>query len=391
MPQIFRSGSVLVMAVLAALFLSVHLSAQEKENTDLTVTGRVQIKGEDKSAAREKAMKATKTRAVKEHVSTLLPPGILKTFSDDINKLADSPDDYVKSWEVLEEKEEEGDLVVKAVIALDKNRLATALKSMGALPPGKLPKVFLVVPGNIIDEEMPSMWDKTSGRAGRFNSCEAQIAKSLYRYGFEVVEPGVYEPGVDTDMLTAPENEDEREKIFQTLWDRFKSPVLVVGRARTEEKDPEIEASLRIAIADVRDRKVVWADKSVEMVDSEDDISGTDAVTSLCMQAGAQVVEVLFDQSLPEQSYGEMKAIKLVLTGVKNYGVVTKLLERLKRDGPGVDNASLSSARHSEIELEVMTTADSKELSRWVEGQEVEGFSFTTEFIDEKEVRVDVR
>lgn len=373
---------ILIVAAAAALWISGAPSFSQQtpalESTAPVVEVAVPMEGKSVSKARSEALAEAKATAVKKYISTLLPEGIIKGRESEIEAFSSDPERWVISYEILREVDQGSEFSLIVRVELDQERLGSALKAAGLIPTREMPRVFLVVPGQIIGQTLPSVWDKSPGQQPVFSICEARLAKEIWAYGFEIIEPETGGAGIDTKRITAPQGEEEREAVLSELMEKYGAGALVVGRMEERPRETVLDGGtarpegggsrviLRIAAVDIVSDRVLWYDRKEEPVSRQGVAASQKVLEGMCGDAAPQVVEALFAAWMPSQTRGQELEIDLTIKGVSSYRDMTAVKNKIGNEGPGVKSVRLERLRRGEMELRVTTSAGGEAFGSWL-------------------------
>ncbi len=386
--------------ILAALFVISPGEALAQEAGALhggtVVEGSASIDEMSKEQARAFAFREAKRKAVMNYISSRLPPVVLEDRRDDLAKVLSRLDEWVISWQIMEETESEESVTLELMVRLDRAKLDSELKSTGVMPSRELPRVFVVVPGKAGDQEMKSIWDKSSGERPVFNACEAKVAEALWKYGFEVAEPETASPGLDPELIVSPQGEDEKEHVLELVMDKHGAGALVVGKAEAASAQGEaagdsVEVRVRIAAVEAETREVLYSERIVKTTPARGILAGQKALETVCQQAGRQAVLALYKSRTALYMHGREREIELKVRGLMSYSHISELKNMVEEEGPGMTRVVfLRLAPHS-ISLLVSTTAKTESLEQWLDKAGVAGKTLWVVAKDEKTIEVEAR
>lgn len=373
-----------LILLLAACLAPAALSSAPDKPFSARVEAGISLKGKTRDEARAGCVRQGKEKAIESYISSRAPAAVMDENKKAVKNILGRPENWVLSWELIEEREEEGSLVVELEVVLDTAKLDSALRAAGIIPSRPLPRTFIVVRGQVDYEAMPSGWDKSPEAGGTWNPCEAAIERELARFNFQVIPPAAGSAPVDAGKIIKPEGDKDKQELYKQLSDRFKAGALVVGMVdavkKSGDKAPEkVEVTAKIAAADVEKGDVLFTDE----LNVEFEIKGVpfreEQISEVCKQAGAKAVAALFKAWTPKYTPGEERGLKVIVAGLGSYAAMKEMETRLREEGPGVKSAAVSRMSPGEIEFQVRTTVDAESMADWLANISVAGLRLSIE------------
>jgi len=404
-----KSG--LLLAFLLFAFSVPGLSRAQDMDGDAHEEVRVTVdaRGKTEAEVREEGISKARKKAVKACLSGRVPGPVLEEHESDVAALQADAERFTLSWELLDQGRMGGQVVMRVMVYLDGEAIDSALKKRRMMPARPLPRVFLIIPSAVGEEDLPSIWERSPGVEPVLNQCEAQVAGALWDYGFSVLEPWEGMEEFDPAKIIAPRDEKEREEVFELLEERFAAGALVVGRGEAgpalelpREEDEEEEEGVeqeegageegcregeegeecleeevperarilvRMAAADVGGQKIVWADRYDYTVDVKGILARQKALESTCREAGEDVTVALYRAWLPRPGQGEggdeEKELVILLSGVDGYADMAAFQQKMI-EAPGAIAIKLARISRRELEFRMKTTGPVNDTAQWM-------------------------
>ena len=157
------------MKLLATLLvLSLASPALADESVAVEATGEAAITGGNRALARDRATEDALRRAVEQAAGTLLAAETeVKNARLVHDKILTRAQGYVRSYQVLETKEEGGAISVRVKALVGTEQLATDLAAIGLTLARKgMPRIALLIAEQRIDEIKPAAWWGAQGGHG---------------------------------------------------------------------------------------------------------------------------------------------------------------------------------------------------------------------------------
>lgn len=364
-----KSDSIKVFPLLAGLAAVLLTALAAADPAGSRWSAEVEVKVADTDRTGEQALAKARLQAVESCLASRVPPSILDENPEARGRVMAQADRFVVSWETIEEREEAGVLTLRVRVVIDQSRLDAALKAEGLLPVRELPRVFLMVVCQDGGNTIPSAWENPSGIGGEKNPCEPAMAEALESYGLRVIKPEKGQPRIETRRVMNPQNEQEKSEVFRELREKFGAGVMLVGKARLEPgaREGDRLLSLQMVAVDLVSERALVSDHSREEVEIKGPKDRDPALSAFCRQAGLKVVEAVFRTWVQKPAPGEPRKVRVVIQNLESYHQMKEMEDRMRREGPGVTEVSLTRAAAGRFEFTVTTSAEAGELARWLE------------------------
>lgn len=359
----------IIFGAALAFLITTAIAAGPSPDRTLTVRaeGSAPISaGLDK--ARANALKNAKAAAVKNYITARVPPVLQQEKAAEIGKILGNVDSYVVTWSPEGESQVQGKLVVKAEVVLNREKLDTALKSLGLVPGRVLPAVIVSTTCMMGTTEIPSAWKKGSPSAGNPNPCETALGRALEKYGFTVVRSVPDLIPADPAKIFEPADDNSKRAFLADLGTKLAAGALVVGRysLSAASASSPIGVSWVAAAADLEKGTVVWSDQK-DKLQAKAGTNANQLLTALCADSADRAAAELFRSWIYSgPAAGPAKAVSLTLRGLPSYVLMKEFERRLKTEGPGVSDVTIARMSPGEITYTVKTGADAKALADWI-------------------------
>ena len=351
---------VFLMAVL--LILVIGAFAQSKE---IKAKGYGTIHGDNKAAARDKAIEDAQRKAVEQAMGTMISSeSVTKNFQLISDRILSLSSGYIEKYRVISEKEVDGEVEVEiaAIVGMSKlNDSVQAIKNL--IRRMDRPKIMVLIAEQSIREEGQQFSEKSRGEvvlsSTSLGVAENVLIEFFRAKGFDFVDRQALAGQIEiADPLTLV-NDKERIKKIANLTD---AQVVIFGQAqaRTTGEVQGIysgQANISLRALKTDTGEIIAATNAHAAVPFVDPST---ANTKALSEAAKKISQKLMDQILSQwqsESSG-LRSICLVIKGVK-YADVKKLRSWLTKYVRGVKSVHQRYVKDgiAELDLDIQGSA----------------------------------
>lgn len=355
---------VFLMAVL--LILVIGAFAQSKE---IKAKGYGTIHGDNKAAARDKAIEDAQRKAVEQAMGTMISSeSVTKNFQLISDRILSLSSGYIEKYRVISEKEIDGEVEVEiaAIVGMSKlNDSVQAIKNL--IRRMDRPKIMVLIAEQSIREEGQQLSEKRGGNAVLSSTSLGVAENVLIEFfrakGFDFVDRQALAGQIEiADPLTLV-NDKERIKKIANLTD---AQVVIFGQAqaRTTGEVQGIysgQANISLRALKTDTGEIIAATNAHAAVPFVDPST---ANTKALSEAAKKISQKLMDQILSQwqsESSG-LRSICLVIKGVK-YADVKKLRSWLTKYVRGVKSVHQRYVKDGMAELDLDIQGSAQDLA----------------------------
>jgi hypothetical protein len=352
----------LVILVAVLLILVIGAFAQSKE---IKAKGYGTIYGNNKAAARDKAIEDAQRKAVEQAMGTMISSeSVTKNFQLISDRILSLSSGYIEKYRVISEKEVDGEVEVEiaAIVGMSKlNDSVQAIKNL--IRRMDRPKIMVLIAEQSIREEGQQLSEKSRGdvvlSSTSLGVAENVLIEFFRAKGFDFVDRQALAGQIEiADPLTLV-NDKERIKKIANLTD---AQVVIFGQAqaRTTGEVQGIysgQANISLRALKTDTGEIIAATNAHAAVPFVDPST---ANTKALSEAAKKISQKLMDQILSQwqsESSG-LRSICLVIKGVK-YADVKKLRSWLTKYVRGVKSVHQRYVKDgiAELDLDIQGSA----------------------------------
>lgn len=352
----------LVFLVAVLLILVIGAFAQSKE---IKAKGYGTIHGDNKAAARDKAIEDAQRKAVEQAMGTMISSeSVTKNFQLISDRILSLSSGYIEKYRVISEKEIDGEVEVEiaAIVGMSKlNDSVQAIKNL--IRRMDRPKIMVLIAEQSIREEGQQLSEKSRGDVVLSSTSLGVVENVLIEFfrakGFDFVDRQALAGQIEiADPLTLV-NDKERIKKIANLTD---AQVVIFGQAqaRTTGEVQGIysgQANISLRALKTDTGEIIAATNAHAAVPFVDPST---ANTKALSEAAKKISQKLMDQILSQwqsESSG-LRSICLVIKGVK-YADVKKLRSWLTKYVRGVKSVHQRYVKDgiAELDLDIQGSA----------------------------------
>ena len=352
----------LIILVAVLLILVIGAFAQSKE---IKAKGYGTIHGDNKAAARDKAIEDAQRKAVEQAMGTMISSeSVTKNFQLISDRILSLSSGYIEKYRVISEKEVDGEVEVEiaAIVGMSKlNDSVQAIKNL--IRRMDRPKIMVLIAEQSIREEGQQLSEKRGGNAVLSSTSLGVAENVLIEFfrakGFDFVDRQALAGQIEiADPLTLV-NDKERIKKIANLTD---AQVVIFGQAqaRTTGEVQGIysgQANISLRALKTDTGEIIAATNAHAAVPFVDPST---ANTKALSEAAKKISQKLMDQILSQwqsESSG-LRSICLVIKGVK-YADVKKLRSWLTKYVRGVKSVHQRYVKDgiAELDLDIQGSA----------------------------------
>ncbi len=354
----------LVILVAVLLILVIGAFAQSKE---IKAKGYGTIHGDNKAAARDKAIEDAQRKAVEQAMGTMISSeSVTKNFQLISDRILSLSSGYIEKYRVISEKEIDGEVEVDiaAIVGVSKlNDSVQAIKNL--IRRMDRPKIMVLIAEQSIREEGQQLSEKSRGDVVLSSTSLGVVENVLIEFfrakGFDFVDRQALAGQIEiADPLTLVKDK-ERIKKIANLTD---AQVVIFGQAqaRTTGEVQGIysgQANISLRALKTDTGEIIAATNAHAAVPFVDPST---ANTKALSEAAKKISQKLMDQILSQwqsESSG-LRSISLVIKGVK-YADVKKLRSWLTKYVRGVKSVHQRYVKEgmAELDLDIQGSAQS--------------------------------
>jgi hypothetical protein len=346
----------LVFLVAVSLILVTGAFAQSRE---IRSKGYGTIYGNNKAAARDKAIEDAQRKAVEQAMGTMISSeSVTKNFQLISDRILSLSSGYIENYRVIAEKEIDGELEVEIAAIVGMSKLSDSVQAIKSLIRRMdRPKIMVLIAEQSIREEGQRLSEKSGGEAVLSSTSLGVAENVLIEFfrakGFDFIDRQALAGQVQiADPLTLV-NDKERVKKIANLTD---AQVVIFGQAQARNTGEvqgiysgQANISLRALKTDTGEIiAATHAHAAVPFVDP------STANTKALSQAAKKISQKLMDQILSQwQSEASgSRSICLVIKGI-NYADVKELRSWLTKYVRGVKSVHQRYVKNGMAELDL--------------------------------------
>jgi len=352
----------LIILVAVLLILVIGAFAQSKE---IKAKGYGTIYGNNKAAARDKAIEDAQRKAVEQAMGTMISSeSVTKNFQLISDRILSLSSGYIEKYRVISEKEVDGEVEVEiaAIVGMSKlNDSVQAIKNL--IRRMDRPKIMVLIAEQSIREEGQQLSEKSRGDVVLSSTSLGVVENVLIEFfrakGFDFVDRQALAGQIEIAAPLTLVNDKERIKKIANLTD---AQVVIFGQAqaRTTGEVQGIysgQANISLRALKTDTGEIIAATNAHAAVPFVDPST---ANTKALSEAAKKISQKLMDQILSQwqsESNG-LRSICLVIKGVK-YADVKKLRSWLTKYVRGVKSVHQRYVKDgiAELDLDIQGSA----------------------------------
>ncbi|MGD2269316.1 MAG: flagellar assembly protein T N-terminal domain-containing protein [Desulfobacterales bacterium] len=361
-----RISVALAMLATVSLIVIISTLAQSRE---ITTKGYGTIYGEDKAAARDRAIEDAQRKAVEQAMGTMISSEtVTQNFQLINDRILSLSSGYIETYRIVSEKVRGGELEIEiaAIVGLEKlNDSLQAIKNL--IRRMDRPKLMVLVAEQSIREEGQPEAEKGGDSAVLSATSLGVVENTLIEFfrakGFEFIDRQAVAGQIEVADPLSLVNDEERVKKIASLTD---AQLVIFGQAQARNTGKaqgiysgQANVSLRALKADTGEIiAATSAHAAVPFVDP------TSANTRALMAATQKVSQKLMDQIL-EQWQAESSGTRIVSLIVKgaSYADLKKFRSWLPKYARGIKSIHQRSMKGSIAELDIDVQGSAQNLA----------------------------
>jgi len=367
-----RFAGTVVFFLIAILSVSGRAYGIEAEGKGLIVVK------DDTARSRHEALKDALKNAVQQGASSFLSRESMEENFELLDaRIYSRASEFINSYRILEEKEEEGLYKIKIEAEVEGEELEKEIGALGLLrSPKQLPRIVVIVPEQNVTDELVSYV------RGEPSICEPVLIERFKEEGFTVVDPGLVAEKVGGDQLLklAPLDDAVSRRIAGLV----RSDITVYGKASARSVSGELssmstvraEISLRAVPADPG-KSVITSTGHGIAVHGIELKAGAEALRRAAVEAGQGMTSKILT------AWGnvgiETTSVRITALGVTRYAQLDKLLKLLRKEIKEVKSASLRSLSAGKAQVDVEFKGPVGELSSRISKADLVGMQIEYE------------
>ncbi|WP_136360632.1 hypothetical protein [Desulfatibacillum aliphaticivorans] len=386
----------LLIAALGALSFATPCLAQAQEPMDsmeaVDAIGVSKIYQGKVSNAREAATEDSFEMAVTKVVSEIVPPDVLASNFDAVNRLILSKtESFVQGFQVLAEAQDSTHLRIMTRVRVDHNAIQDALRAGGALAAqADLPVLLFLVNEKEFGQQTPRHWWGKAVSQNLTPYSETVMARGLAEKGFPSVD------GRDSirAMVSEPQFDPERFDLTSAmrLAKNAQAQVVIFGEVSAENATAipgtdmaSYEASVTIQAVNADTGERIATSSQVASVVSDNDQNGSrDAIAKASAQA-AQELAIGLAAAYQTQPQGPV-TLEIKVSGISPLANFVAFRNALKSDTEGVTRVLPKGMTDREALLMVEYKGMPQKLARDLTLKAFDRFSVHVSYIGESQM-----
>ncbi len=239
---------------------------------------------------------------------------------------------YVKSYEILSERREDGIYVVEIeAVVSDENLWNDVLAKKILLAEADYPRVlFLVDEKTIGEKESYPDWS-------RMSECEVSLIQKFKTDGFRVKDPEILRKNINrAKAIKVIEGDKQAVKALKR---QYGAEILVAGEATGKDLGDKLAAPFHTCNGYANLRAIKTDNAEILAASSKDarqaDVDPSTGMNKALSKACGELAEDLL-RDIFKNYREDMRSVELVLTGVKAYGEIDKFKKVLREKIRGI-------------------------------------------------------
>lgn len=368
--------------VVVALVLGLAAGDAMAQDSEVQAIGVAAIMGGDKPAARDRAIADAQRKAVEQAVGTMVSSEtVTENYQLVSDKIFSKAKGYIKKYKIVSEKEESGTVMVTIKATVGAGNLKKDLDGiLGLLRAKNMPRVLLMIAEQNVGDSSASFWWGDKNFSANLDAAENGFIDAWIPKGIRFVDRQALLGKIEVGpALSSAEPTDDAIKSFAGS---AGAEVVIKGKAVASDQGPimgtqmhSIRADISLVALNLDNAQIMGTAVTSKVANHINPITGgTRALKAVAQQAADELLGKILAQWQSEV-HGST-TITLKVSGVKRMKTARKMLEALKTNVRGVEDARQRSYRKKVATIEVEIKGTSQDLATSLEEKKFNGMSF---------------
>lgn len=368
--------------VAVALALGLVAGNAMAKDSEVQTLGVAAVIGGDKASARDRAIADAQRKAVEQAVGTMVSSEtVTENYQLVSDKIFSKAKGYIKNYKIVSEKEESGTVMVTIKATVGAGDLKKDLDGiLGLLRAKDMPRVLLMIAEQNVGDSSANFWWGDKNFAANLDAAENGFIDAWLPKGIRFVDRQTLLGKIEVGpALSSAEPTNDAIKSFAS---RTGAEIVVKGKAVASDQGPimgtqmhSIRADISLVALNLDNAEVMATSVTSKVANHINPISGgTRALKAVAQQAADELLGKILAQW--QSDVHGAATITLTVGGVKKMRIARKMLEVLKTNVRGVEDARQRSYRKKVATIEVDIKGTSQDLAMSLEEKEFGGMSF---------------
>ena len=388
---------ILLTSLMAAGFLAPSTAGaqQTAESKTFVVVGSADVKGDNVTVARDRAIAEGLATAVALMTEDLLETeSFVQHFSQLNELLFGRTSTYVRSYKVLTEAAQEKSYHVVVQVTVSRSKISSYLAEAGILKAETaLPGVLLLIAEQKLEEPYPGFWWGTEGAYFQSLS-EVIMVERLKEAGFTIIDHRPARSGqqINWNAFDKPDLSDQEAAELGSL---LKADVIVIGESSVNPSTNIMGSAMRsfngtatVRVVQTHTAEPILSLTRTAVAVREDDVSGSRAaleeVGGLAGQALAEELILAW-----QRQAGKPSMVSMVIRGTEHLATYVKFRKAMNTIS-GVEGIRVKGIKPNEATLLVEYKGKAKELAAALMQQNFKSFGINIFDVTRDMVRVEL-
>lgn len=374
--------------------LSSKASATQEQQ--LTAVGQSAIYGADVANARDKAIEDAMRKAVEQALGAVVSSEtVTENFQLISDKILSKSRGYVRRYEVVEEKQDNGVYMVKIAAVVAKGNLANDLDGiLQVLEAKNMPRVLLMVSEQNVGSSQTVEWWTGEGSFGiDLGAVENTLIDVWKPLGLRFVDRQALQGKLHVDNALTSASGDSDVKAFAI---QTGAEIVVMGKAIATDVGTimgtpmhSVRANISLRALNLDTGEVLGTSTQTQAVGHVDPATGgTQALKKVSTRAADDLLKKLLAQW--EGQVAGPSTVSLTVKNCRKSKYARRIAEALRNQVRGVQDVRQRSFRKRVARLEVSVKGSAQQLAEELEEKNFPGFEVEVEEITTNTVTVQV-
>ncbi len=376
-----------LLGAIAVLMMASAPAFAKSDVAEVKAMGQAAIYGGDKAHARDRALKDALRKAVEQAVGTLVSS---ETMTENFQLISDQilskSSGYVKKYNIISEKEEDGVFIVRIKAKVSTGGLQGDLQGiLSVLNSKNMPRVLVMVAEQNIGQGGANFWWGDKAFSTNLDAVENALIDTWVPKGIRFIDRQALQGklSVGPAMSSAePSNADIKQFAVSTG-----AEVVIIGKAIATDVGPimgtqmhSIRANVSLRALNLDTGRILGTAIVTQAVGHIDPTTGgIQALKKVGQKAADELLKKLLVHWQSE--VGGTTAIKLVLNNVKKSRYLRTISGFIKTHVRGASDVRQRSFRKKVAVLEVEMEGSAQDLAIELEEKKFKGFEIEIEEI----------
>jgi hypothetical protein len=372
----------LVRSFVVTLALGLAAGDALAQNSEVQAIGVAAIMGGDKAAARDRAIADAQRKAVEQAVGTMVSSEtVTENFELVSDKIFSKAKGYVKKYQIVTEKEDSGTIMVTIKATVGAGDLKKDLDGvLGLLRAKDMPRVLLMIAEQNVGDSNANFWWGEKNFAVNLDAAENGFIDAWIPKGIRFVDRQALLGKIEVGpALSSAEPTNDAIKSFAS---KTGAEIVIKGKAVASDQGPimgtqmhSIRADISLVALNLDNARIIGTAVTSKVANHINPITGgTRALKSAAQHAADELLGKMLAQW--QSDVHGATTISLTVKGVKKMRVARKMIEALKTNVRGVEDARQKSYRKKVSTIEVEIKGSAQDLATALEEKKFSGMSF---------------